>query len=81
MALHSFRLKLCSVDYIVQCIVVSLVGQWGAVGMAQLVTVLCSDVLGIGVQYIAVQCTMYLTWHSFSLKLCNATIDLKHSAV
>ena len=24
---------------------------------------------------------MYLTLHSFSLKLCSATIDLKHSAV
>ena len=28
-----------------------------------------------------VQCTMYLTLHSFSLKLCSAPIDLKHSAV
>ena len=24
---------------------------------------------------------MYLTLHNFSLKLCSATIDLKHSAV
>ena len=24
-----------------------------------------------------IQCTMYLTLHSFSLKLCSATIDLK----
>ena len=23
------------------------------------------------------QCTMYLTLHSFSLKLCSATLDLK----
>ena len=27
------------------------------------------------------QCTMYLTLYSFSLKLCSATIDLKHSAM
>ena len=27
------------------------------------------------------QCTMSLTLHSFSLKLCSATVDLKHSAV
>ena len=27
------------------------------------------------------QCTMYLTLHSFILKLCTATIYLKHSAV
>ena len=25
----------------------------------------------------SVQCTMYLTLHTFSLKLCSATIDLK----
>ena len=28
------------------------------------------------VQSIIIQCTMYLTLHSFSLKLCSATIDL-----
>ena len=28
-----------------------------------------------------VQCTVYLTLHSFSLKLFSVTIDLKHSAV
>ena len=27
------------------------------------------------------QCTMSLILHSFSLKLCSATVDLKHSAV
>ena len=30
---------------------------------------------------LAVQCTMYLTLHSFSPKLCSATIDLKHITV
>ena len=31
-------------------------------------------------EYTCLQCTMHLILHSFSLKLCSATIDLKHSA-
>ena len=31
--------------------------------------------------YTSLHCTMHLTTHSFTLKLCNATIDLKHSAL
>ena len=31
--------------------------------------------------YTSLHCTMHLTMHSFTLKLCNATIDLKHSAL
>ena len=36
-----------------------------------------SAVFWIFLQYIIVHCTMYLTLHSFSLKLCSATFDLK----
>ena len=47
------------------------------------ISLLCtfSDLSGGPFSTSLLQCTMYLTLHSFSLKLCSATIDLKHSAM
>ena len=39
------------------------------------------DVTDIMAAQRVLHCTMYLAMHSFSLNLCSATIDLKHSAL